>query len=141
MSFYRNKAVHLKDGAHPLLRDYGGQVPTTMEQLLTLPGVGRKTANLTLIVACRSRDNICVDTHVHRIANRFGWVRTSTPEETEQALYAATRRALVAHGQPVPGYMGSKYLPPGVPSLWRLCHRGRLSSPRRLEGSDTREKE
>ena len=65
-------------------------MPTTMEELLTLPGVGRKTANLVLILAFKSRQNICVDTHVHRIANRLGWVRTRTPEETEQALYEAT---------------------------------------------------
>jgi endonuclease-3 len=63
-----------------------------MEELLTLPGVGRKTANLVLILAHASRENICVDTHVHRIANRLGWVRTRTPEKTEHALYAAVRR-------------------------------------------------
>ena len=61
-----------------------------MEELLTLPGVGRKTANLVLILSFRSRENICVDTHVHRISNRLGWVKTRTPEETEQALYANT---------------------------------------------------
>ena len=61
-----------------------------MEELLTLPGVGRKTANLVLILSFKSLKNICVDTHVHRIANRLGWVKTRTPEETEQALYAAT---------------------------------------------------
>ena len=92
VSFYRNKAVHLKETARILMRDFAGQVPTTMEQLLTLPGVGRKTANLTLIVACRSRDHICVDTHVHRIANRFGWVRTRMPEQTERALYQVAPR-------------------------------------------------
>jgi len=74
-----------------LVDRHGGRVPTTMEELLTLPGVGRKTANLVLIVAFKSLRNICVDTHVHRIANRLGWVRTRTPEETEQALYKATR--------------------------------------------------
>ena len=61
-----------------------------MEDLLVLPGVGRKTANLVLILAFGSARNICVDTHVHRIANRLGWVRTKTPDETEQALYSAT---------------------------------------------------
>jgi endonuclease-3 len=61
-----------------------------MEELLTLPGVGRKTANLVLILAFKSLRNICVDTHVHRISNRLGWVRTKTPDETEQALYRAT---------------------------------------------------
>jgi len=63
-----------------------------MEELLTLPGVGRKTANLVLILSFKSQCNICVDTHVHRISNRLGWVVTRTPEETEQALYAATDR-------------------------------------------------
>jgi endonuclease III len=92
VSFYRNKAVHLKETARILVKDFNGQVPTTMEELLTLPGVGRKTANLTLIVACRSQDNICVDTHVHRIANRFGWVRTRMPEQTERALYDVAPR-------------------------------------------------
>lgn len=92
VSFYRTKAVHVKETARRLVADFGGQVPQTMAELLTLPGVGRKTANLTLIVACRSQDNICVDTHVHRIANRFGWVRTKTPDQTEQALYRQVPR-------------------------------------------------
>jgi endonuclease-3 len=60
-----------------------------MEELLTLPGVGRKTANLVLILGFQSLENICVDTHVHRISNRLGWVATTMPEETEQALYRA----------------------------------------------------
>ena len=63
-----------------------------MDELLTLPGVGRKTANLVLILSHGSRDNICVDTHVHRIANRLGWVATRTPEQTEQALYRSVKR-------------------------------------------------
>ena len=92
VSFYRNKAVHVQRTCEQLLSRYGGAVPKTMEELLTLPGVGRKTANLVLILAHRSPDNICVDTHVHRISNRLGWVRTRTPDETEQALYGAARR-------------------------------------------------
>ncbi|MCC7042528.1 MAG: endonuclease III [Acidobacteria bacterium] len=87
VSFYRNKAVHVRACCRRLLDEYGGVVPDTMEGLLTLPGVGRKTANLVLILSHASRDNICVDTHVHRMANRLGWVRTRTPEETEHALY------------------------------------------------------
>lgn len=89
-SFYRNKAAHVKATCRILVERFNGRVPATMEQLLTLPGVGRKTANLVLILSFRSRTNICVDTHVHRIANRLGWVRTRTPEETEQALYRNT---------------------------------------------------
>jgi endonuclease-3 len=92
VSFYRNKARHVKQACRQILDDFGGVVPKTMDELLTLAGVGRKTANLVLILSHASRDNICVDTHVHRIANRLGWVRTRTPEETEHALYAVAPR-------------------------------------------------
>jgi endonuclease III len=92
VSFYRNKAVHVRQACEQILTRYRGRVPSTMEELLTLPGVGRKTANLVLILAHASGENICVDTHVHRIANRLGWVATRTPEETEHALYRATHR-------------------------------------------------
>ena len=92
VSFYRNKAAHLKQTCRMLVDTFKGRVPGTMAELLTLPGVGRKTANLVLILAFRSRRNICVDTHVHRISNRLGWVRTRTPAETEQALYANTAK-------------------------------------------------
>ena len=92
VSFYRNKAVHVKQACEQIVRRYRGRVPSTMEELLTLPGVGRKTANLVLILAHRSEENICVDTHVHRISNRLGWVTTRTPEETERARYRAAPR-------------------------------------------------
>lgn len=92
VSFYRTKAKHVRACCRQIVDCFGGHVPTTMDELLTLPGVGRKTANLVLIVAHESSDNICVDTHVHRIANRFGWVRTKTPERTEAALYEVTAR-------------------------------------------------
>lgn len=90
VSFFHTKARHVKATCALLLERYNGVVPRTMEELLQFPGVGRKTANLVLILSFRSRQNICVDTHVHRISNRLGWVKTRTPEETEQALYAAT---------------------------------------------------
>ncbi|MGB7220390.1 MAG: endonuclease III, partial [Vicinamibacterales bacterium] len=90
VSFYRNKARHVKATSRILLDRFGGQVPRTLDELLTLPGVGRKTANLVLILAFGSQRHICVDTHVHRISNRLGWVRTKTPDDTEQALYRAT---------------------------------------------------
>jgi endonuclease-3 len=90
VSFYRHKARHVKATCRILVETFHGRVPRTMEELLTLPGVGRKTANLVLILAFKSAKNICVDTHVHRISNRLGWVKTKAPDETEQALYAAT---------------------------------------------------
>jgi endonuclease III len=92
VSFYRNKARHLKACCDMLLTRFGGRVPATLDELVLLPGVGRKTANLVMILAFKSRRNICVDTHVHRISNRLGWVQTTMPEETEQALYRATEQ-------------------------------------------------
>jgi endonuclease-3 len=87
VSFYRNKARHLKATCREIEVRFKGRVPDRMEELLTLPGVGRKTANLVMILSHASRENICVDTHVHRIANRLGWVMTRTPDDTERALY------------------------------------------------------
>jgi endonuclease-3 len=83
--FYRTKAGNLKKIAAILIDQYGGSVPADLEALLALPGVGRKTANLVLIEAF-DLPGLCVDTHVHRISNRAGWVSTKTPEETEMAL-------------------------------------------------------
>src|SRR5262249_28461904 len=76
VSFYRHKAKHVKETCRILVEQHRGRVPATMEELLALPGVGRKTANLVLILSFKSLENICVDTHVHRISNRLGWVRT-----------------------------------------------------------------
>ena len=83
--FYRNKAASLKKIAAILLEQYNGNVPATMDELLALPGVGRKTANLVLIEAF-DLDGICVDIHVHRISNRCGWLVSKTPDETEMIL-------------------------------------------------------
>src|SRR5215831_6783310 len=92
VSFYRNKAAHVRETCRLLVERFDGRVPDTMDDLLSLPGVGRKTANLVLILSFKSATNICVDTHVHRISNRLGWVRTRTPAETEAALYESTQR-------------------------------------------------
>lgn len=92
VSFYRTKARHAKATCRQILERFGGRVPDRMADLVSLPGVGRKTANLVLILSHGSQDNICVDTHVHRIANRLGWVRTRTPDDTEQALYDVVPR-------------------------------------------------
>jgi endonuclease III len=87
VSFYRNKARFVKATCDALVTRFHGQVPRTLEEMVTLPGVGRKTANLVMILAFASQKNICVDTHVHRISNRMGWVETREPNETEHALY------------------------------------------------------
>ncbi len=86
--FYRTKAKTIREISKTLLEKYGGHVPASLEELLKLKGVGRKTANLVITVAY-NQPGICVDTHVHRISNRLGWVKTQTPEQTETALRAA----------------------------------------------------
>jgi endonuclease-3 len=85
VGFYRTKARNLKATCRILLRDFAGNVPRSLDELLKLPGVGRKTANLVVTVG-HGGYGICVDTHVHRISNRWGYVETRTPEETEFAL-------------------------------------------------------
>jgi endonuclease-3 len=104
--FYRVKARILKTVSQDLLDRFGGKVPDDIEDLLTLPGVGRKTANCVLVYGF-GKGAIPVDTHVHRISNRLGWVRTKTPEETELALtevlpkryWLEVNDLLVTHGQ------------------------------------------
>ena len=83
--FYRNKAASLKKTAVILLEKYDGKVPASMEELLALPGVGRKTANLVLTEAF-DIDALCVDIHVHRISNRCGWLESKDPDHTEMIL-------------------------------------------------------
>ncbi|MBI5887585.1 MAG: endonuclease III [Deltaproteobacteria bacterium] len=85
VGFYRVKAAALKGISKELIVKHGGKVPDTIESLLTLKGVGRKTANLVVTMGF-GKPGICVDTHVHRIVNRWGFVSTKTPEETEFAL-------------------------------------------------------
>ena len=85
VGFYRNKAHTILQICDLLLKQYDGQVPADLDALLALPGVGRKTANLVL-TAGFGLPGICVDTHVHRICNRWGYVQTKTPDATEFAL-------------------------------------------------------
>ncbi len=106
VSFYRVKARTIHSICTELLSRFGGEVPSTMEDLLSLPGVGRKTANIVVTLAFRQA-GIAVDTHVHRISNRLGYVRTKTPDQTEMALRRKLPRRywivfndlLVAYGQ------------------------------------------
>lgn len=85
VGFYRNKSKVILDLSRKILEDYSGKVPQSPNELLGLKGVGRKTANLVLGLGF-GIPAICVDTHVHRISNRLGWVKTNSPEETELAL-------------------------------------------------------
>jgi len=135
VSFYRNKARHVKACCRMLLDRFDGRVPSTLEELVMLPGVGRKTANLVMILAFKSGQNICVDTHVHRISNRLGWVKTQLPEDTEQALYKATDARwwpyinlyLVTWGQNVCRPIGPRC---GDCAIADVCPRIGVSKPR-----------
>lgn len=106
VGFFRNKAAYLARLPEVLVRDFAGIIPETVEELVRLPGVGRKTANLVVSVAF-NKPAICVDTHVHRIMNIWGYVQTRTPLETEMALRAklpgqywqSINSILVAFGQ------------------------------------------
>ncbi|HEX6510137.1 MAG TPA: endonuclease III [Chloroflexota bacterium] len=118
-SQYREaKAPRLIEMARILVEQHGGKVPNDLEALLALPGVGRKTANCVLIYAFE-REALCVDTHMHRIVNRLGWVHTQTPTQTERALerimprdlWAGSNRLFLQHGRAV--------CTPGIP----LCSR------------------
>ena len=84
-AFFRNKSQSIKELCKDLVDNYEGRVPDKLEELLKLKGVGRKTANLTLILGY-NKPGICVDIHVHRISNRWGYVKTKSPNETEMAL-------------------------------------------------------
>jgi len=85
VGFYKTKAKYIIGICETLLTRYGGRVPDNLDELLTLKGVGRKTANLVLILGY-NKPAMCVDTHVHRISNRLGYIRTKTPLESEMAL-------------------------------------------------------
>ena len=85
IGFYNTKSKNIINTAKILMKKFNGKVPKQMEQLIELPGVGRKVANCVLVYAYK-QDAIPVDTHVHQISNRLGWVRTKTPEKTEKAL-------------------------------------------------------
>ena len=85
VGFYKTKAKRIKEIAQKLIDDFDGKVPDTREELIKLPGVGIKTANLVLVRAF-DKQAISVDTHVHRITNMLGWVDTKTPEKTELQL-------------------------------------------------------
>jgi endonuclease-3 len=106
--FYRTKAANIRKAARRIANDYAGEVPPDRQLLMAFSGVGRKTANLVLNLGF-GIDAICVDTHVHRISNRTGWVETKTPEETEMALceimpkkfWIPLNELLVKYGQTV----------------------------------------
>lgn len=108
IGFYKVKAQNVKKLSKVILEKFNGKVPDTFEELTSLPGVGRKTANCVLAYTFK-KPAIAVDIHVHRISNRLGWVKTTSPEETEDALqklipkdlWIEVNRLFVGHGQTI----------------------------------------
>ena len=108
IGFFNDKTKHIQEASKMLLRDFDGVVPSTFEELMQLPGVGRKVAGCVLVYGF-GKDAIPVDIHVHRISNRLGWVRTRYPEKTEQELmkripkhlWKTVNDTLVAHGKTI----------------------------------------
>lgn len=106
--FYKVKAARIKEVSNIILNNYGGKVPKDFDELIDLPGVGAKTANCVLVYAFKI-PAIPVDTHVHRISNRIGWVKTKKPDETEKDLkelipkeqWIRVNRLLVRFGQQI----------------------------------------
>ena len=115
VGFYHTKTRQIKQICARLLKEYQGKVPADFVTLLSFPGVGRKTANLVMALGF-GQPAICVDTHVHRICNRLGWVKTVTPEETEYALqkifspekWSTINKIIVAFGQTICRPIGPK---------------------------------
>ncbi|KAL5727154.1 DNA-(apurinic or apyrimidinic site) lyase [Ranunculus cassubicifolius] len=127
VGFYVRKAANMKKIAKICLEKYGGEIPSTLEGLLLLPGVGPKIAHLVMQMAWNNVQGICVDTHVHRISNRLKWVRdTSTPEGTREALelwlpkeeWVPINRLLVLFGQTICTPLRPKC---GMCSINHLC--------------------
>lgn len=125
VGFYRVKSQRISNLSKTLIQNYGGAVPDSIEELLKLKGVGRKTANLVVTLGF-DRDGICVDTHVHRITNRWGYVKTKTPHQTEFALrgklplryWKEINGLLVAFGQNICTPLSPKC---SICSLERFC--------------------
>jgi endonuclease-3 len=134
VGFYRTKARVILGICDDLIARFGGRVPDTLDELLTLKGVGRKTANLVVTMGF-NKPGICVDTHVHRISNRLGYVSTRTPEETEMALRdRLPRRYWIGYNDLLVGF-GQNVCTPISPRcstcpVSRLCRRVGVTTAR-----------
>lgn len=127
VGFYRNKSGVILGLSRRILNDFGGRVPDNINDLLSIKGVGRKTANLVLGLGF-GIPAICVDTHVHRISNRLGWVRTKAPEETEEALERIVPKRLWIDLNTIFVTFGQNICVPVSPfcskcSVFKLCER------------------
>lgn len=134
VGFYRNKARVILAVSRKIIEDFAGRVPDKLEDLLKFKGVGRKTATLVLGLGYNI-PAICVDTHVHRISNRLGWVKTKTPEATEEALKKIIPRNYWIHLNTLLVTFGQNVCVPISPFcsscfVYKLCERIRVIKSR-----------
>lgn len=119
IGLYRNKARFVVDLAKRLRKEHGGRIPDDIETLVGLPGVGRKTANCVMVYAF-GEPAVCVDTHVHRICNRLGWVRTKDATKTEESLRATLPKSHWLDVNRVMVQFGRDICVPITPKCW-MC--------------------
>ncbi|MBI1907882.1 endonuclease III [Candidatus Uhrbacteria bacterium] len=137
---YRQKARNLKRMAADIRDRFDGHVPSTMDELVILAGVGRKTASVVL-ASCFGQPTVAVDTHVHRVTNRLGWVRTRTPEKTEQTLLGLVPKRLQTVVNRVFVKFGRAICVPGRPRCWMCPVRDLCRFPGKVLVSPPRAKE
>jgi endonuclease-3 len=130
IGMYRQKARNINAMAKTVVGEYGGKIPKTMDELVTLAGVGRKTASVVL-VACFEQPAIAVDTHVHRVTNRLGWVNTKTPAKTEDALLKIVPRDVQWIVNRVFVKFGRYICIPGRPRCWMCPIRASCQYPKK----------
>lgn len=134
IGFFNAKTKHIMAAAKMLVEEFNSKVPDELDKLLLFPGVGRKVANCVLVYSF-GKDAIPVDIHVHRISNRLGWVKTKTPEETEQKLmklipqkhWQAVNDTLVAHGKTICAPISPKC---SICPISKFCKRVGVTSSR-----------
>ena len=119
VGFYKTKARNILDICRTLIDQYRGKVPDEIDELLKLKGVGRKTANLVVTLGYK-KPGICVDTHVHRISNRWGYVKTKTPGENRGRAESQTSQAILDRIQRSPGQLRSASLPADLTAVQRM---------------------
>lgn len=127
--FYHNKAKNIKFASQKILKDFHGEVPQTMEELISIPGVGRKSANVIMLEAFNNPQGIAVDTHVKRLSNRIGFSKKSEPEKIEQDLLKQIPREYWKDANHILIWHGRKVCKSQNPQCEKCCLRNLCEHP------------
>lgn len=127
--FYHNKAKNIKLASQKILKDFHGEVPQTMEELISIPGVGRKSANVIMLEAFNNPQGIAVDTHVKRLSNRIGFSKKSEPEKIEQDLLKQIPREYWKDANHILIWHGRKVCKSQNPQCEKCCLRNLCEHP------------